>query len=55
MVSYKHSKYYEIVISENDYKMLSYTNKDMFKKSLDRPLYKILEEKNDRVSFVPIV
>jgi hypothetical protein len=52
--AFKHVGQPSLVIDKICYDKLSYKNKEFFASTKDRPLYKFLEEKNERMSFTPI-
>lgn len=53
--SFKHVSAPEIVIDKICYDKISYTQRAAFKPTNDKPRYKLLEEKGERVSFTPIL
>jgi len=52
--AFKHISAPEIVINKTCYDKISYIQRVAFKPTNDRPQYKLLEEKGERVSFTPI-
>ena len=53
-VAFKHISAPEVVIDKTCYDKISYIQRVAFKPTNDKPRYKLLEEKGERLSFTPI-